>query len=185
MMDINFMPTIILGQKIKLVARNIHDYDVDSWLEIDKNRSFLREYLLWVDKTNSLKDVNDTTNMFIDLWNKGENYAYSIVLINTGKAVGSIDIHNINYKNHSAEIGYWLAEEHNGNGYMAEAVKLVEKQAFDGGINRISIQIEKDNKPSCRVAERAGYEFEGTHKQMLLKYGTFRDINCYAKLKNA
>ena len=186
MMLENFsMPAIIMGKKIKLVARNVHDYDEDSWFEINQNRLFLREYLLWVDKTNSLQDVCNTTDMFIDMWNKGENYAYSIVLNDTGKAVGSIDIHSIDYNNHSAEIGYWLAEEHNGNGYMTEAVKLIENQSFAGGLNRIYILVEVDNISSCRVAERSGYEFEGTHKQMLLKYDVFRDINCYAKVKNA
>jgi hypothetical protein len=67
--------------------------------------------------------------MFIDLWNKGENYAYSIVLNDTNKAIGSIDIHNIDLNNYSAEIGYWLAKDYNGNGYMSEAVKFIEKQA--------------------------------------------------------
>ena len=185
MLEKGFMPNIIIGKKIKLVARNNHDYDEDSWFEIDRNRSFLRKYLLWVDNTNSLDDVIKTTDMFIDLWNKGENYAYSITLNTTGKAIGSIEIHNIDYKNHSAEIGYWLSESHNGKGYMAEAVNLIENQSFSGGLNRLCIQVETDNIPSCKVAERADYKFEGTHKQKLLKYGSFRDINCYAKLKNA
>ena len=68
---------------------------------------------------------------------------------------------------------------------MSEAVKLIEKHAFDNGINRLVITVEVDNIPSCRVAERNNYKFEGLHKQMLLKYDTFRDIKCYAKLKNA
>ena len=51
-----FMSNILVGSRIKLVARNNHNYDEDSWLEIDKSRLFLREYLLWVDKTNSLQD---------------------------------------------------------------------------------------------------------------------------------
>lgn len=180
-----FMSDILVGSRIKLVARNNHNYDEDHWFEIDKNRKFLSEYLLWVDNTNSLQDVSDATNLFIDLWNKKENFAYSIVLNDTNKAVGSIDIHNISFNHHSAEIGYWLAEEHNGNGYMSEAVKLIEKHAFDNGINRLVITVEVDNIPSCRVAERNNYKFEGLHKQMLLKYDTFRDIKCYAKLKNA
>ncbi|MBR1948830.1 MAG: GNAT family N-acetyltransferase [Alphaproteobacteria bacterium] len=185
MLNKNFMPEIITGSKIKLVARNKHDYDADYWYEIDKNRLFLREYLLWVDSNNSLQDVVAATDLFIDWWNNGKNYAYSIVLTSTGKAIGSIDIHGVDYANHSAEIGYWLAEEHNGKGYMSEALKLIEKASFDNGINRLIIRVEADNIPSCRVAERNNYIFEGTHKQMLLKYDVFKDVNCYAKLKNA
>ncbi len=179
------MPEIISSDRIKLVSRNNHNYDEHCWLEVDNNRLFLREYLLWVDKTNSLQDVSNATDMFIDMWNKKENFAYYIILNSTEKLVGSIDIHNIDYDNHSAEVGYWLSETYNGKGYMAEAVKLIEKQTFDGGMNRIYIRCETENTPSCRVAERTGYKFEGTHKQMLLKYDRFRDVNCYAKLKNA
>ena len=71
------------------------------------------------------------------------------------------------------------------NGYMTEAVQLIEKQSFEAGLNRIYIRCETENIPSCRVAERTGYKLEGTHKQMLLKNDRFRDVNCYAKLKNA
>lgn len=179
------MPDVLTGKKIKLIARNNHDYDNDHWFEIDRNRNFLREYLLWVDKTISQQDVVDATNLFIDWWNKGENYAYSIVLNETAKAIGSIDIHHIDTANHSAEIGYWLAEEYNGNGYMSEAVKIIEKQAFDEGLNRLVIKVELSNIASCRVAEKNNYILEGIHKQMLLKYDTFRDIKCFAKIKNA
>lgn len=180
-----FMPEIIDGVKIKLVARNNHNYDNDYWFEIEKNRLFLRNYLLWVDKTNSFQDCYNATDMFIDLWNKKENYAYSVVLNDTGKAIGSIDIHNIDLNNHSAEIGYWLAEEYNGNGYMSEAVKLIEKQSFISGLNRLVIRSEVDNIASCRVAEKNNYILEGIHKQMLLKYDIFRDIKCFAKIKNS
>lgn len=179
------MPDVLTGKKIKLIARNNHDYDNDHWFEIDRNRNFLRKYLLWVDKTISQQDVVDATNLFIDWWNKGENYAYSIVLNETAKAIGSIDIHNIDLSNYSAEIGYWLAKDYNGNGYMSEAVKLIEKQSFNAGLNRIIIRSEVDNVASCRVAEKNNYVFEGIHKQEIFKYDKFRDIKVYAKLKNS
>ena len=179
------MPDVMIGNRIKLVARNNHNYDEDCWLEVGKSRLFLAEYLLWVDKTNSLQDCYNATEMFIDLWNKGENYAYYIVLNDTDRAIGSIDIHNIDLNNYSAEIGYWLSEEYNGNGYMSEAVKLIEKQAFDAGLNRIVIRSEVANIPSSRVAEKNDYVLEGIHKQELLKYGSFRDIKCFAKIKNS
>ena len=185
MLEKIFMPEIILGNRIKLIARNNHNYDNDYWVEIDKCRLFLREYLLWVDRNNFFQDIVSTTDMFIDLWNKGENYAYSIVLNDTDKAIGSIDIHNIDLSNHSAEIGYWLSKDYNGKGYMSEAVKLIEKQAFNSGINRMVIKAEVNNVASSRVAEKNNYVFEGIHKQEILKYDEFRDVKVYAKLKNS
>ena len=94
------MPEIISSDRIKLVSRNSHIYDENCWLEVDNNRLFLRRYLPWVDNTNSLQDVIDTTKMFIDWWNKGENFAYFIILNETEKVIGSIDIHSIDYNNY-------------------------------------------------------------------------------------
>lgn len=142
------MPELIdYNDAIKLCARLNHDYDKDYWYEIDRNRKFLREYLLWVDKTNSLEDCHNASDLFIDLWNKKENFAYSIVLKETNKAIGSIDIHNINLKNNCADIGYWLAEEYNGKGFMSKAVKMIEKEAFARGMHRLTICVQAGNTP--------------------------------------
>ena len=130
MLEKHPMPDQITGKKIKLVARTNHIYDADYWHEIEKNRSFLQEYLPWVNNTNSIQDCFNATDMFTNMWASGEIFAYSIILPATDKAIGSIDIHNIDYDNHSAEIGYCLAKEHNGFGYMSEAVKLIENQAL-------------------------------------------------------
>lgn len=42
MLDKLVMPDSISDDVIKLCARNTHRYDKDLWLEIDKNRLFLR-----------------------------------------------------------------------------------------------------------------------------------------------
>lgn len=121
----------------------------------------------------------------MEKWQDGEAFAYSVVLKNSGKAIGSIDIHNVNYDNHSAEIGYWLAEEYNGLGYMSRAVKLIENKAFFAGINRLVIAVQKENLPSARVAEHNHYVYEETLKQALYKYGSFYDEMIFAKLNKA
>ncbi len=179
------MPECLSNDIIELRARNNHTFDEDLWFEIDKNRTFLREYLLWVDKTNSLEDCQSSTEMFIKRWQEGSNYAYSIVLKSTGKAIGSIDIQAVDTDNAKAEIGYWLAEEHNGNRYMSMAVQLLEKEAFSQGMNRLAILVQKENLPSIRVAERNNYIYEGTLKHYLYKYGVFCDIKVFTKLNKA
>ena len=185
MLDKLVMPDSVSDDVIELCARNTHRYDEDLWCETDKNRLFLREYLLWVDRTNSLDDCHLATKMFMEKWQNGEIFAYSVVLKSSGKAIGSIDIHNVNYDNHSAEIGYWLAEEYNGRGYVSRAVQLIENKAFGAGINRLVIAVQKENRPSARVAEHNHYVYEGTLKQALYKYGEFYDEMIFAKLNKA
>ncbi|MBE6443437.1 MAG: GNAT family N-acetyltransferase [Alphaproteobacteria bacterium] len=182
MLDASKMPELIEDDIIELHARINHKFDAELWAEIDKNRHFLRQYLLWVDKTNSIDDCTSATDMFTNLWQNNENYAYSIVLKATGKAIGSIDIHNIDCKNNSADIGYWLAEEYNGQGLVSRAVKLIEKEAFSRGIHRLVIAVQEGNTPSSRVAERNNYIYEGLLKDALYKYGTYYNEKIFAKI---
>lgn len=177
------MPEFLEDDVIELHARRIHDFDEDLWLETDKNREFLREYLTWVDNTNSVEDCHSATEMFIDEWNNARNYAYCIVLKSSKKAIGSIDIHSINHSNMNGDIGYWLAKEYNGQGLMSRAVKLIENQAFANGFHRLTITVEKENIPSTNVAKRNNYVFEGTHKDKLYKYGKFYDCLTFAKVR--
>lgn len=179
------MPIYLSDDVIELHARINHDFDADLWFETNKHRLFLRQYLLWVDDTTSLDDVTKATDKFTTAWNDGNTFAYSLVLCSTGRAVGSIDLHNVDIPNYRADIGYWLSEEHNGKGYMSRAVKLIEKQAFSNGLHRLQLLIQKDNTPSVRVAEKNHYLFEGTKRQALFKYGHFYDELIYAKLNNS
>lgn len=185
MLESFIMPEIIENDTIWLSSRNNHKYDEDMWFEIDKNRDFLRTYMPWVDKTNSLQDCNSATDMFTDKWQKGTDFAYSIVLKSIGKAIGSIDVHNVDRENHSAEIGYWLAKEYNGLGYMTQAVKLIETEAFLQGLHRLVITTQQENTRSSNVAKRSGYIFEGANKDAIFNDNTFHDKLVFAKLKNS
>lgn len=179
------MPEFLTDGVIELYARKDYRFDADMMAEIDSNRLFLREYLLWVDKTNSIEDCHKASDMFRDGWNQSETFAYSLVLKETGRAVGSIDLHNVNQDNKRAEIGYWLAERYNGRGLMSRAVQLIEKQAFSAGLHRLEIRLQKENLPSARVAERNGYVLEGTLTDALFKYGSFYDELVFAKVNKA
>lgn len=178
------MPEFITDETIELHARINHDYDADLWHEISASKTFLRQYLTWVDKNSSIDDCAAATDMFINEWNDGKIYAYSIVLKSTQKAIGSIDVHNIN-NNNEAEIGYWLTQYHTGKGLMSRAVKLIEKQAFECGIHRLVIKVQKDNTPSSRVAEHNNYILEGIMRDALYKYGQYYDMKVYAKINNS
>ena len=181
----DIMPEVISDDVIELKARINHDLDEEYFQQINQNREFLRQYLLWVDKTNSLDDCIAATKMFTEEWSNGKIFGYSLVLKASNKLIGSIDLHNISKENYKAEIGYWLAQHENGKGFISRAVKLIEKAAFDLGLHRIEIEIQKDNLPSIRVAERNNYILEGSHKDALYKYGQFYDKLVFAKINNS
>lgn len=77
-----------------------------------------------------------------------------------GEAVGSIGI--FLRDNSAAELGYWLAEPFWGHGIMAGAAGLLCAQAFARyDISRIYAIPYCHNAASCRVLEKAGFQYGG------------------------
>ena len=100
-----------------------------------------------------------------------------------GEIVGSVGIHKI-AKSHQAEIGYWLAEQHWGNGIMTEAVKLITKLSFNElKLKRVYAYAFSFNKASQKVLAKAGFKFEGILKKNSKKDNKFIDDYLFAKIK--
>lgn len=80
----------------------------------------------------------------------------------TGTLVGSSGLHRIDWEVPKFEIGYWCRTRLSGQGYTTEAVRGIAAFAFDAmGAKRVEIRCDPLNRPSARVAERAGFHLEG------------------------
>ena len=89
---------------------------------------------------------------------------------------------NIHFR--TAELGYYLAEEYWGKGIMTEAVKQVCKYVFDNSdIIRIYAEPFAHNIGSCRVLEKAGFQFEGLLRANAVKNGAIIDMKMYALIR--
>lgn len=155
---------------------------------VDKSRDTLREWFPWVDKTNSAEDEYNyyLVGVCQKKWENKSAFGYLIYQKKTRKILGNINLCSVDEKNHSAEIGYWLAKDAVGYGYMQEAIRALEKVAFSVGINRIVIKNDVKNLRSTRVAERSGYIFEGIMRQDAWDecHNCFRNTNIWSKLKS-
>jgi len=104
-----------------------------------------------------------------------------VIDIDCGVA-GAVGFHKIEW--YKAEIGYWLAEKHWGQGIMTEAVKLATKFGFKKlKLKRIYATVFPSNKASMRVLEKNNYNFEGVLRKYYKKDNKFLDANLYAKVK--
>ena len=93
----------------------------------------------------------------------GEGVNWSITDLSTGAFLGGIGVARTHWLRRSTEIGYALGEWARGHGYATEAVRAVAKWVLrDQAFHRIELFAAVENHRSRRVAERAGFVWEGT-----------------------
>jgi ribosomal-protein-alanine N-acetyltransferase len=81
----------------------------------------------------------------------------------------------------SAYIGYWIDEEHAGQGFTPEAVVVLARFAFDDlRLHRVQISIIPRNTASRRVVEKLKVRDEGTAERYLEINGVWEDHVRYA-----
>ncbi|SEM99014.1 Protein N-acetyltransferase, RimJ/RimL family [Mucilaginibacter gossypiicola] len=109
----------------------------------------------------------------------------SFAIIVNGEACGGIGIEPFNDESRiTAEIGYWLSEQHWGKGIMTEALKLVTTYAFEHfALIRIEADVYDKNTASMRVLEKAGYMKEAVLRRSIIKNGEVMDKHMYAIFK--
>lgn len=114
---------------------------------------------------------------------ENETFAFAITLDN--KVIGSIGVFRQgNIHRRTAELGYYIAEEYWGKGIMSEAVKQICEHVFGkSDIIRIYAEPFAYNTASCRVLEKAGFQYEGTLRNNAVKNGKVMDMKMYALLK--
>ena len=115
--------------------------------------------------------------------NENDTFAFAITVDN--KVVGSIGVfRQENIHRQTAELGYYVAEEYWGKGIMTEAVKQICECVFDkSDIIRIYAEPFAYNIASCRVLEKAGFQYEGTLRSNAVKNGKAIDMKMYSLLK--
>jgi ribosomal-protein-alanine N-acetyltransferase len=83
------------------------------------------------------------------------------------------------------EIGYIMYEQTTrSRGGMTEALKLLTRYLFDTKpVNRVRLCIATDNGPSRRVAEKGGYQHEGTQRGSFWNRGRHHDMELYSFIR--
>ena len=115
-----------------------------------------------------------------------ENSTFAFAITLDGKVIGSIGaFRQENIHKHTAELGYYIAEEHWGKGVMTEAVKQLCDYVFSHtDMIRIYAEPFAYNIGSQRVLEKAGFQYEGTLRNNAVKNGKILDMKMYSILRD-
>jgi [ribosomal protein S5]-alanine N-acetyltransferase len=106
---------------------------------------------------------------------KGSDYQFAICERRGQGFVGAI---SVRFRGHSDEgdLGYWIGTEYWGRGFASEAVRLVDRFAFQHvGANALCACVFAGNDASRCVLERNGYAHEHTRPANIAKRGQLID----------
>jgi ribosomal-protein-serine acetyltransferase len=149
---------------------------------VNSNRTYLREWLPWIDTTLSVDD----TLSFIKLAQNqyANNNGFQATIWYANEIVGVVGYHNIDWNHKTTSIGYWLGEWYQSKGIMTRACKAFVDYAFEEmKLNRVEIRCAVGNTKSQMIPRRLGFREEGRIRCGEWLYDHFVDHVIYGMVK--
>jgi len=148
---------------------------------IDSQRAYLREWLPFIDMSNS---VNVTELYLQSMTAPGNTTDLLFVMVYQQEVVGLIGFKEIDNFNKKLEIGYWLSEVMQGKGIMRKGCTAMVRHAFDKmEMNRVQIKVGVGNNKSSNIPKKLGFSFEGVLREAEFLNGRYHDLEVYSLLK--
>ena len=175
----------ILLKEGEITLQPLRLRDRRAWLEL-RNRN--REWLKPWEATSPLIEEQKTLPTYVEMVNfhkregkAGRSYSFAIWFHN--QLIGQITLGGVSYGAYrGAHIGYWIDKEHANKGITTRAVREVTRFGLEElQLHRIEIGLRPENGASKRVAEKAGFIFEGLRPRYLHIDGEWRDHIIFVK----
>ena len=122
----------------------------------------------------SARDAKDLRSLSLGIWVKDRGRERFVGQITLGGIV--LGAYRGGY------IGYWIDNRYANKGVVTHAVMALTEYAFEElSLHRIEINMRPKNAASQRVAEKAGYIYEGLRLRYLHIDGQWRDHMIFVK----
>jgi ribosomal-protein-serine acetyltransferase len=149
---------------------------------IEENRTSLRQWLPWLDWSNSPADTAEHIRVSNQRYQESNGFSAGIWI--DDQLGGAIGLHAIDSLHRSSSIGYWLSRDYRGSGVMTLACRAVVNAAFRHyRLHRLEIRCATGNQRSCAIPRRLGFTCEGTLREAEWLYDHFVDLQVYSMLE--
>jgi RimJ/RimL family protein N-acetyltransferase len=144
----------------------------------------LSPWLGWVTPPPTIEESEINCRKAFARFLMNEDLMTFFFLKDGGDLIGGSGLHKANWTLRQFEVGYWCRSRFGGKGLMTEGVKCLTKHALQVlKASRVFLTTDDQNKSSWRLAERAGFEFEGTLRNERLNLsGAFRNTRVYSRI---
>jgi RimJ/RimL family protein N-acetyltransferase len=138
-------------------------------------------YVTW----RSLADAQAWFKRMAAIQERGEAHQFVAVDKQSARAVGTCLLFRHEASSARAELGFVLAREHWGKGYMREALAAVIDAAFGAmELRRIEAEVDPRNTRSGGLLQRLGFTREGLARERWINHGQPIDVELYGLLRH-
>ncbi|WP_068619797.1 GNAT family N-acetyltransferase [Paenibacillus tuaregi] len=168
----------------RLVIRQFALHDVQSFYQYRANPAVSR-FQSWENYTYEDAEAFVRKQMAHSPDQPGTWFQYAIALVDSNQLIGDCAIHTLGAEPRIVELGFTLAPEYQGTGYMHEALCSLLDYVF-GTLDKHKMIAFTDvrNKKSIQVLERLGMRREGHLLQNYMSKGIWVDEYQYAILQS-
>ncbi|MEO8490370.1 GNAT family N-acetyltransferase [Pseudomonas sp.] len=142
----------------------------------------LKCWLSWVTPLPGIADSELSCRQAYARFLMNEDLMALFFLKADGALVGGGGLHNANWALRSFEVGYWGRTQYLGRGLISESVCALTRYATETlKANRVFLTMDERNLPSQRLAERIGFDYEGTlRRDRKNVHGGLRNTRVYS-----
>lgn len=154
---------------------------------VENNRKRLENFFTGtVSKTQDIESTKLFLKEIDDKRNNKQYYPYIILDTHTNNFIGFIDLKNIDWSIPKTEIGCYTDEKYASKGITTKSLQLFIAFAFkEFAFRKIFLRTHYSNKPAIAVAEKCGFELEGTLRMdYKTTNGEIVDLLYYGKLNS-
>jgi ribosomal-protein-serine acetyltransferase len=169
-----------VNEDVKLRLLETRDAD-ELFALLDQSRSYLREWLPFVDGTRGVQDIQDFIQSGLQQYAARNGVQLGIWYHD--ELAGVLGLHYINWEHRLTSVGYWIGERFQGHGIMTNACRALIDMLFkEYGLNRVEIRVAPQNFKSRAIPERLGFQNEGCKRQAEWLYDHYVDHVIYGML---
>jgi RimJ/RimL family protein N-acetyltransferase len=138
--------------------------------------------MMWAMEEQSVEKTEEYVRRGAANWIIRADFPMIAFCRDTGEHVANCGLHRFDWESRVFEIGWWCRKRFQGQGFATEAARALTEFAFTHlGARRVWCGADEENVRSWRVAERLGFEHEGTLKsERCDPDGTRRTMRVYA-----
>lgn len=169
------------------VIRLLTEKDAEKYFTlVENNRKRLEDFFSGtVAKTKTVKDTKNFLTELMERIVAKTFFPYGIIDKDTNEIIGYMHVMNLDWNIPKAEIGFFIDADFAGKGIITKALTVLMDYYFETlQFNKLFLRTHKTNIAARALAEKCGFEIEGTlRKDYKTTSGELVDLIYYGKIK--